>query len=503
LSGRVDFHADERTSPQRTAGKHCRARNDRERTKPTAARSNQNIPSFQKDTAMTVDTTSIDTLVVGAGQAGVAMSEHLSKLGVPHLVLERARIAERWRTGRWDSLVANGPAWHDRFPNLEFADFDPDAFASKEQVADYFVAYAEKFEAPIRTGVEVTKVVRNAGRPGFTIETSEGTIEANRVVVATGPFQRAVIPPIAPQDSRLTQIHSADYRNPAQLPEGGVLVVGAGSSGVQIADELQRAGKRVYLSVGAHDRPPRAYRGRDFCWWLGVLGEWDAEVMKPGREHVTIAVSGSRGGHTVDFRRLANQGIILVGLTKSFADGVVTFEADLAENIARGDENYLSLLDAADAYAERNGLDLPEEPEARIIPADPECVTHPLHDLDLAKAGVTSIVWATGYAVDFSWLNVNAFDEKGKPKHQRGVSKEPGIYFLGLPWLSRRGSAFIWGVWHDAKHIADHIVTQRKYLAYYDDAQHPTQSRREAGVESGANASADSRVHKVSEMGVN
>ena len=144
---------------------------------------------------MTVETTSIDTLVVGAGQAGVAMSEHLSKLGVPHLVLERARIAERWRTGRWDSLVANGPAWHDRFPNLEFADFNPDAFASKEQVADYFVAYAKKFEAPIRTGVEVKKVVRNAGRQGFTIETSEGTIEANRVVVATGPFQRPVIPP--------------------------------------------------------------------------------------------------------------------------------------------------------------------------------------------------------------------------------------------------------------------------------------------------------------------
>ena len=180
---------------------------------------------------MTVETTSIDTLVVGAGQAGVAMSEHLSKLGVPHLVLERARIAERWRTGRWDSLVANGPAWHDRFPNLEFADFDPDAFASKEQVADYFVAYAKKFEAPIRTGVEVKKVVRNAGRQGFTIETSEGTIEANRVVVATGPFQRPVIPPIAPQDPKLTQIHSADYRNPESIARRGRAGGGCGIVG--------------------------------------------------------------------------------------------------------------------------------------------------------------------------------------------------------------------------------------------------------------------------------
>ena len=260
---------------------------------------------------MTAEKTSIDTLVVGAGQAGVAMSEHLSKLGVPHLVLERDRIAERWRTGRWDSLVANGPAWHDRFPGLQFDDLDPDAFAGKERVADYFEAYARKFNAPIRTGVEVKSVVRNAGRPGFIVETSKGRIEANRVVVATGPFQRPVIPPIAPKDGTIVQIHSAEYRNPQQLPEGAVLVVGAGSSGVQIADELQRAGKKVYLSVGPHDRPPRSYRNRDFCWWLGVLGEWDKEVATPGREHVTIAVSGARGGQTIDFRVLARQGITL------------------------------------------------------------------------------------------------------------------------------------------------------------------------------------------------
>ncbi|MGQ7933165.1 flavin-containing monooxygenase [Paraburkholderia sp. D1E] len=428
---------------------------------------------------MTVEIASIDTLVVGAGQAGVAMSEHLSKLGVPHLVLERDRIAESWRTGRWDSLVANGPAWHDRFPGMEFDDLDPDAFASKERVADYFEAYARKINAPIRTGVDVTKVVRNTSRPGFTVETTEGVIEANRVVVTTGPFQRPVIPPIASEAGKLTQIHSAEYRNPEQLPEGAVLVVGAGSSGVQIADELQRAGKKVYLSVGPHDRPPRAYRNRDFCWWLGVLGEWDAETMRPGKEHVTIAVSGARGGHTVDFRRLANQGITLVGLTKSFNDGVVTFEPDLADNLARGDESYLSLLNAADAYIVRNGLDLPEEPEAHTMLPDPECVTHPIPELDLTGAGVTSIVWATGYAVDYNWLHVNAFDANGKPKHQRGVSTEPGVYFLGLPWLSRRGSAFIWGVWHDARHIADHIVTQRKYLSYRDASERQAEDGRE------------------------
>ena len=424
---------------------------------------------------MTAEKISIDTLVIGAGQAGIAMSEHLNNLGVPHLVLERSRIAEAWRSGRWDSLVANGPVWHDRFPGLEFDDLEPDAFASKERVADYFVTYAEKFNAPIRTGIEVKKVTRNAARAGFTIETSEGTYEANRIVAATGPFQRPVIPPIAPTTTDIHQIHSADYRNPAQLPDGAVLVVGAGSSGVQIADELQRAGKQVYLSVGAHDRPPRAYRNRDFCWWLGVLGEWDAPASKPGKEHVTIAVSGARGGHTVDFRALAKLGITLVGLTDSFENGVVKFKADLAQNLANGDQNYLSLLDAADAYIARNGLDLPEEPEARFFLPEPECVKNPLLQLDLAEAGVTSIIWATGYAVDYSWLQVNAFDANGKPQHQRGVSSEPGVYFLGLPWLLRRGSTFIWGVWHDAKIIADHIATQRKYLAYRDAAQRKTQ----------------------------
>jgi len=420
---------------------------------------------------MTAGKTEIDTLVVGAGQAGVAMSEHLSRLGIAHLVLERSRIAEAWRTGRWDSLVANGPAWHDRFPGLEFAGLSPDGFAPKEQVADYFEAYARKFNAPIRTGVEVRKVDRNVGRPGFTVETSEGVIQANRVVVATGPFQKPVIPAIAPSDERLAQIHSAQYRNPQQLAEGAVLVVGAGSSGTQIADELQRSGKQVYLSVGQHDRPPRAYRNRDFCWWLGVLGEWDQAAMKPGREHVTIAVSGAHGGRTVDFRELAQRGMKLVGVTRSFNDGVATFQPDLAENLARGDENYLAVLDAADAYIERNGLSLPLEPEARRVFPDPECVTKPILELDLAEAGITTIIWATGFATDYSWMNVDAFDEKGKPRHQRGVSNESGIYFLGLPWQSRRGSSFIWGVWHDAKYVADHIATQRKYLEYRDAAE--------------------------------
>jgi len=408
----------------------------------------------------------VEVLVVGGGQAGLAMSEHLGKSGVPHLVLERARIAERWRSGRWDSLVANGPAWHDRFPNMTFKGCDPDAFPGKEAVADYFVDYAKMIEAPIRCGVEVTAVRRLEGRAGFRASTSEGEIEANYVVAATGPFQRPVVPPLVPAEAGVLQLHSSGYRNPGQLPEGAVLVVGAGSSGTQIADELQRAGRRVYLSVGPHERPPRSYRGRDFCWWLGVLGKWDLETPGPGTEHVTIAVSGAYGGRNIDFRELAQQGMTLVGRTESYADGKLTFAADLAGNIAHGDASLMKMLDEADAYAARNGLDLPEEPEARRGLPEPACISDPILSLDMAEAGIASIIWATGFALDFGWLQVDAFDDRGRPQHKRGVSTEPGIYFLGLPWLTRRGSSFIWGVWHDAKFLADHIATQRKYLAY-------------------------------------
>lgn len=411
-------------------------------------------------------TEKVDTLVIGAGQAGIAMSEHLTKLGISHLVLERHRIAERWRTERWDSMVCNGPAWHDRFPGLDFKDQDPDSFIRKDDVAEYLEAYAKKYNAPLRTGVEVKKIERNKGRLGFTAETSEGTVEALHIVSATGPFQRPIIPSIAPKNDHITQIHSAQYRNPEQLEEGAVLVVGAGSSGVQIADELQRSGKRVYLSVGPHNRPPRSYRNRDFCWWFGVLGEWDEQTAKPGMEHVTIAVSGARGGHTIDFRNLGHQGITLVGTTQVFENGNVLFQPNLAENITKGDENYLSLLHAADAYVQTNNIDLPEEPEAHIIPKDPECLTNPILSLNLADAGITTIIWATGFATDYSWLKLDTFDEHGKPLHKRGISNEPGLYFLGLPWLSRRGSSFIWGVWHDAKYIADHIATINKYNDY-------------------------------------
>jgi putative flavoprotein involved in K+ transport len=400
----------------------------------------------------------VETLIVGGGQAGLAMSEQLSKRGLSHVVLERHRVAERWRSERWDGLHANGPAWHDRLPSLTIAGVDPDGFATRNQMVDYFIAYAEHIAAPIRCGVEVT-AVRQDGT-GFRAETSGGPIMAANVVAATGPFQRPIVPALVPPDAGVLQIHSNAYKNPDQLPAGAVLVVGSGSSGAQIADELSRAGRRVYLSLGGHGRPPRRYRGHDFGWWYRMLGTWEVPVEERPQRHVTIAISGAHGGVTVDFRRLAARGVTLLGRAQGFADGAMRFAPDLARNLAEGDATYLSLLDAADAYAAREKLDLPEEPEARIIDPDPPCVTDPILRLDLRDAGIGAIVWATGYALDFGWLKVGAFDAKGVPVHRHGISDVPGLYFLGLPWLSRRQSSFLFGVERDAAHLAEHIAAR-------------------------------------------
>ena len=360
----------------------------------------------------------VNTVIVGGGQAGLAMSAHLSEQGIDHLVIERDRIAERWRTARWDSLVANGPAWHDRFPMLEFEDCDGDGFPTRDSVVRYFETVAKRIDAPLRCGVEVKRAARLPSGRGFRIETSDGVVTADHVVAATGPFQTPVIPPVVP-DGVINQIHSCHYRNPEQLEDGGVLVVGAGSSGSQIADELLRSGRDVWLSVGPHDRPPRTYRGKDFVWWLGVLGKWQMKTPPAGREHVTIAVSGAYGGKTVDFRRFADRGMSLLGMTQGFEDGVISVAGDLVQNVAEGDANHLGLL---------------------------------------AEAGITNIIWATGYRQTFDWLEADVFDGDGKPLHDRGVAAEQGVYFLGLPWLSMRGSSFIWGVWEDARYLASHIA---------------------------------------------
>lgn len=401
----------------------------------------------------------VNTLIVGGGQAGIAMSRHLSEAGVAHVVLEKSRIAEAWRTSRWDSLVANGPAWHDRFPDKEFDDTPGDAFATKESCARYFEAYARERDLPIETGVEVRRVTRADG--GFVVETSADRWEVENVVAATGPFQVPLVPPLIPADAPVRQMHSQEYRNPDLLDAGGVLVIGAGSSGSQIADELLRSGREVFLSIGPHDRPPRRYRGHDFCHWLGALGKWEIKTPPEGREHVTIAVSGANGGATVDFRQFAQRGMVLLGMAGKYADGTLAIQPDLAQSVHDGDMDHLGMLAEVDEYIDAHGLDLPTEPEAKVIGPDPASVSDPILELDFAGRGITTVIWATGYTQDFGWLQVDAFDPSGVPAHKRGVSKMPGVYFLGLPWLSKRGSSFIWGVYDDAAYLATHIAAHR------------------------------------------
>ena len=400
----------------------------------------------------------INTIVIGGGQAGLAASEHLGNKNIKHIIFERDRIVERWRTSRWDSLVANGPAWHDRFPTLKFSNIDPDSFASKEMVVKYFEKFAKKIKAPINLNVNVEKVEKQSSNHKYIVTTSEGLYEADNIIVATGAFQEPIIPNIIPSNSKVNQIHSQAYKNPEQFSDGSIFVIGSGSSGSQIAEELRRSNREVFFSVGPHDRPPRRYRGRDNVWWLGVLGKWEAKTPNPGTQHVTIAVSGYDGGKTIDFRKFANMGIILLGMTKEFKNEKIYFENDLKKNIHNGDKNYLSLLDEADEYITNNNLNFFEEPEARHFERDHECIKNPILELDLNLSGIKNVIWATGYKNNFDWIKLDIFDETGKPEHNNGVSKEKGLYFLGLPWLSMRGSSFIWGVWKDAKYLAEHIA---------------------------------------------
>lgn len=400
----------------------------------------------------------VDTLVIGGGQAGLAMSHRLKQRSLPHLVLERHRIAERWRSERWDGLRFQFPNWSVTLPDFPFPHRDPDAFATTGEIVAFIEAYAAFVDPTIRCGVEVTRL--NTSNDGFVAQTSAGVIHANNAVVATGPYQRPLMPDLL-RDSTVFQVHAGHYRNPDQLPPGAVLVVGTGASGAQIAEELVRAGRRVFLSVGRNGRLPRRYRGRDLMWWLAEMGidRTPAEQRDPTRPLPTI--TGAYGGHTIDFRRLAAGGVTLLGRVKAARDGLLEIAPDLAESLAKGDDYYATFLDVADAFVRQRGLDLPEEPSARTVLPDPACLTEPLRKLDLHTDSVNAVIWATGYGLDFRWIDIPVLDARGEPMHRHGISAVPGLYFLGLQWLSKLKSSFMSGVGDDAADLADHIATRR------------------------------------------
>ena len=313
---------------------------------------------------------------------------------------------------------------------------------------------------PIRCGIEVTRLRRGDGASGFVAETSDGPIVADNVVVATGPYQRPLIPEVL-RDADVFQIHASRYRNPQQLPPGAVLVIGAGASGAQIAEELYRAGRRVFLSVGRHTRLPRRYRGRDLIRWLAELGIDETPVEQRGPSRLLPVITGAYGGHTIDFRRFAADGVTLLGRVQAARDGVIDIAPDLAESLANGDAIYAAFLETVDAHVKQHRLMLPEDPDARACLPDPPCVTEPIRRLGLQAEDLVAVIWATGYGVDFGWIDIPVLDVRGEPVHRNGVSDVPGLYFLGLQWLSKMKSSFLSGVGDDAAVLAGHIAIRR------------------------------------------
>ena len=397
----------------------------------------------------------VDTIVVGAGQAGLAMSFHLRQRGREHLVLERARVAERWRSERWDSLRFQSPNWSIVLPGASLAAADPDGFASKDDVARFIEDYGARIGAPVMTSTAVSQLRRNGAADGFRLRTDAGLLCARNVVVATGPYQRPrraswhrALP------GAIAQVHASEYRNPQSLPAGAVLVIGSGASGCQIADELLAAGRRVFLSVGRHARVPRRYRGRDIFWWRLAMGDLDrtARETPPALRSPGPLLTGADAGYEIDLRRSARRGLILTGRTTGVADGTLVLADDLEMNLQSGDRYRRDVLARIDAFAARVGLGVGSPQRERA--GRPAAPMRGPDRLDLAAQRIGAVIWATGYGFDFGWIDLPVFDAAGTPIHQGGASPARGLYFLGLPWLHSAKSSFLCGVGEDAARIA-------------------------------------------------
>jgi putative flavoprotein involved in K+ transport len=401
-------------------------------------------------------------VVIGAGQAGLSASHHLQQAGIAHVLIEKRRIAQSWRQDRWDSFCLVTPNWQCQLPDFPYAGPDPKGYMLKDEIVAYLEAFAAKIRPPVLEGVAVTHLSRHVSG-SFDLETSIGRCRADHVIVATGGYDIPIVPAGANGlAASVKQVHSVDYRNPAQLPPGAVLVVGSGQSGVQIMEDLFIAGRQVHLAVGPAPRSPRLYRGRESTEWLHEMGFYQLTVDRhplgdEARHKTNHYMSGRDGGHEIDLRRFALKGVKLYG---SFADArgnQLRFVPDLTKNLDDADEVYCGIRRDIDAYIARAGIDAPEEApfEKAWAPAqDPT-------SLDLAAAGITSIVWAIGFRADYRWIDLPAFDGRGHPTFKRGVSPVPGLYFLGLPWLNTWGSGRFLGVADDARHLVETIVERR------------------------------------------
>jgi putative flavoprotein involved in K+ transport len=405
----------------------------------------------------------IDTVVVGGGQAGLAMSYHLKRLGREHVVIERCRVGESWRSERWDSLMFQFPNSSIQLPGYVYETDDPNGYVPKDEIVRFLENYATVIGAPLRCGLRVNALRQNSASNRLLVETEQGSsFEAVNVVVATGPFQLPQIPTFAnSMPIELFQIHSRDYRNPGQLPPGAVLVVGSGASGSQIAEELHQAGRKIYLSTGRFHKTPRRYRGRDIYWWFEVLGIWHRPFeLQPEVRNLRFVVTGVGGGHDIDLRRFAADGMTLLGRLRGFSDGKLQISADLENTLAQGDAWFASLRKRMDDYAQKNGM-APSEDNTMDEPAPPLPLwAQPITELDPRNAGITSVVWCSGFRYDFGWVKLPVLNDAGEPVHVRGVTQYPGLYFLGLRRTYALSSALLAGVGNDAAFIAEHIAAR-------------------------------------------
>jgi putative flavoprotein involved in K+ transport len=399
----------------------------------------------------------IETVVIGGGQAGLAISHHLAQRSREHVIFERGRVAERWRSERWDSLYFQFPNWMMRLPGHVYAGDDPDGFSQRDDVVRFIADYGVRTTAPIQCGVNVTGL-RQTEDGRLLVQAGPTSVLALNVVVATGPYQVPTLPPCAVRlPAGICQVTASRYTRPSELPPGGVLVVGSGASGCQIVEDLLLQDRKVYYSLRGHRRQPRRYRGRDAGQWGEEMGATNrtVDMVPPGFR--SPLVTGFQGGKTVDLHEMAQRGVTLLGSLQDTHDGRIFVATDLNANLEVGDETFRQWVSSADAYIAAKGIDAPHNGEFDEVLRGRPAHLPEQKVLDLREAGIGTVIWALGYGYDFSWIGCDVLDARGAPLQQRGVTSVPGLYFLGLARMHKLKSGFLWGVGEDAEFLANHI----------------------------------------------
>jgi putative flavoprotein involved in K+ transport len=403
-----------------------------------------------------------DVVVIGAGQAGLAVSYLLRAHGIHHVVLERGEIGESWRSQRWDSFCLNTPNWANGLPGLAFDPHRPDAFGHRDELVSFLEHYARSFQLPVRRHTPVHRVERTSNGH-YSVQIEGGRIAARAVVLASGGMSRPRVPSMAAGlPGSVVSIPAAHYRNPRSLPNGAVVVVGSGQSGCQIAEDLLAARRRVFLCASRVGRVPRVYRGRDIlAWWrdMRFLDVGLDELEDPAIQFAAQPqVSGSDGGHTVSLQSLARDGATLLGRVTAVDRDQLVLGDDLRSSIAFADEKATSFTAAIDLWIDRQGIDAePPRPDPGAPPLPDLGGSDRLAKLDLVRQHVGCVIWCIGFDADWSWVRVDVFDERGRPRHRRGITDSPGLYFVGLPWLSKRKSGILYGVSEDAERVVAHL----------------------------------------------